>query len=521
MLSKLNITHSNIFFFATILLAVSLPFSNTLMSISQVILIANWLLEGNLKNKFSSFFSNKTAIAMSGVFLIHVAGMGWSSNWDYGLEDLRKKIPLILLPLIYATSTAFSQQQFRRILSFFVASVLLATFTSMIILSGITPVQVTDIRHISPFISHIRLSLMVCLAIIFSFYLIKRKPAFKWLWIAIPLWLVSFLAILESLTGIFILSLGCFLLWTIKIIKSPNTYYKIAAIAMPAILLIGLLIFINYEHGQIKLKEPIDFSTLDEYSKAGEKYAHIPSDEAENGFPVRIYIARNEMAKKWNDLSLIPIDSTDKKGQYIEETLTRFLTSKGLRKDAEGVMLLSKNEIEAIENGIANVDFQDKGNLYDRIRKVIWEVEQYKKGKNPTGHSLTMRFEFWKAATGIISENILSGVGTGDVPEAFNQQYEKSETLLEKSHWHRSHNQFLTIGVALGLVGLLYFVVSLLYPFIVRKEAYSFLYLGFFMIAVFSMFWEDTLETQAGITFFAFFNCLLIFSYKEESGTSV
>jgi hypothetical protein len=517
MFSKTSLSHSNIFFFATILLAVSLPFSHTLMSVSQIILLANWLLEGNLKTKIQIFFNNKTAIVLSGVFVIHLIGMAWTTDLVYGLEDLRKKIPLLLLPLIYSTSVGFSKQDFHKILLFFIAAVLLATIVSMVILSGVTPVQVTDIRHISPFISHIRLSLMICLAIIISMYFFKQNLKISWIWILISLWLITFLSILESLTGIFILALCAFVIWVIRIIKMPNIYYKITGFTLPAIVISASVIFYNIELKKIRLSETIDLSTLEEYSNKGEKYLHLLTSEAENGFPVRIYIAKNEMGEYWNAISPISIDSTDKKGHQIEETLIRFLTSKGLRKDAEGVMQLSKNEIRSIESGIANVDFQDRGNIYNRIRKVIWEVEQYKRGQNPTGHSLTMRFEFWKAAIEIISNNTFLGVGTGDVPTSFHQQYENSETLLEKTHWLRSHNQFLTIGVAIGLIGMIYFIFSLGLPFIILNTAHSYLYIGFFMIAFFSMLWEDTLETQAGITFFSFFNCVLLFWKNKNS----
>jgi hypothetical protein len=38
----------------------------------------------------------------------------------------------------------------------------------------------------------------------------------------------------------------------------------------------------------------------------------------------------------------------------------------------------------------------------------------------------------------------------------------------------------------------------------------------FFIIIVISMLWEDTLETQTGISFFAYFYSLFIFGRDEE-----
>ena len=34
------------------------------------------------------------------LFLLHVVGMAWSTNWDYGLFDLQIKVPLLLLPVL-------------------------------------------------------------------------------------------------------------------------------------------------------------------------------------------------------------------------------------------------------------------------------------------------------------------------------------------------------------------------------------------------------------------------------------
>ena len=68
----------------------------------------------------------------------------------------------------------------------------------------------------------------------------------------------------------------------------------------------------------------------------------------------------------------------------------------------------------------------------------------------------------------------------------------------------------MTVGF--GLVGLLLFVVILLYPYCSKKDYRSYLYTVFLVIALLSMLPEDTIETQAGVTWFAFFNSLLIFA---------
>ena len=126
------------------------------------------------------------------------------------------------------------------------------------------------------------------------------------------------------------------------------------------------------------------------------------------------------------------------------------------------------------------------------------------------------RFEFWKASRAIIEDHFFTGVGTGDVDLAFQQEYNRSGSLLEQEYrWH-SHNQFLAIFATFGVIGFIWFIISLFFPAIRLGKFHDFYYLSFFVIIMISMLTEDTLETQAGVTVFAFFNSF-IFSQKNLS----
>jgi O-antigen ligase len=131
-----------------------------------------------------------------------------------------------------------------------------------------------------------------------------------------------------------------------------------------------------------------------------------------------------------------------------------------------------------------------------------------------------MRLYFWKAALFIIKEHPIFGVGTGDVQSELNITYIKTKSPLEPKWYKRPHNQFLTISVSLGLIGLLFFIFSLIYPLITLNKFLPILYWPFFILAINSFILEDTLESQAGISFFASFNTLfLCFAYfkKQQS----
>jgi len=54
-------------------------------------------------------------------------------------------------------------------------------------------------------------------------------------------------------------------------------------------------------------------------------------------------------------------------------------------------------------------------------------------------------------------------------------------------------------------------------PIIIERKNLSFLFAAFMLIAFLSMFNEDCLETQAGVTFYAFFAALFMWAYKNPT----
>jgi hypothetical protein len=242
----------------------------------------------------------------------------------------------------------------------------------------------------------------------------------------------------------------------------------------------------------------------------------LESTARENGYPIHIYVCDSEMREAWNSRATIRYDSLDRRQQLVRNTLLRFLTSKGLRKDADAVEALSDEEVRSVENGIANVYYQDLSSIKSRMMQVVWEYDQFASGDNPSGHSVMQRLEFWKAAVGIIEHNPLFGVGTGDMPKSYRKQYREMHSKLDPKYYLRAHNQYLAIGVGFGLIGLAYFLFALFYPLVALKKWKDHLYVIFFITALLSMLTEDTLETQAGSTFFAFFNAFFLFSKPSE-----
>jgi len=515
-------THRNIYIFGLILLAVALPLSMFLMSVAQFIILFNWLLEGRLFSKLKKIIEYKPALIFLLIFAIHLFGLLYTIDFEYAFKDIRIKLPLLLFPIVFATSEQISKKELMLILGFFIGAVLVASIISTLYLFFF---DFNDIRKISLFISHIRFSLLICLAMSFLtvFLLKKKKNTLKYnlIFIILILWFLMFLFLFESATGITIIILLIASFSFISIFRAKKFILKITSIGILLFLFTITYIYLNAVIKDYDKIHPVDFSSLKTHTPTGTLYFHDTTTmEAINGHLIWINISHDELKEAWSKQSHYNFDSLDDKGQKLVSTLVRYMSSKGLTKDAEGFKQLSHKDIRAVEKGITNVNFFQKATLKKRIHEIIYDYQKYKLTGDANGLSLMMRFEFLKTARNIIKNNMFFGVGTGDVNTAYKKQYKEDNSLLKPHFQWRAHNQYVSFWVALGLFGLLFFLGAIVIPPTIEKKWNDILFLAFFLISFFSMFTEDTLETQAGVTFFAYFFALLVFGTRKNSTTN-
>jgi len=477
-----------------------------------------YLLFNSIMKGFLDFFRNRPAMIFSSILLLHFVGLIFTTDFDYSLKDIRTKLPLFLLPLFIATSPAFNRRYFYGFMLLFAATVLVRTLINSWNLFG---GHFVDIRQISRSISHVIVALNISLALFVLGYFIFRRRTFsiglKILFGVVSAWLLAYLVFAHSATGLVITSLTLLILVIIFLVRSRNLWLKIFLFAF-LIFSVGFSgIYISRIVKDYYKVNPVDFSKLEKVSTRGNPYEHnILSRQTENGNYLFIYIQMGELQDAWSKRSSTSFNGRDKKNQLIINTLVRYLTSKGLRKDADGMNHLSNDEIRAIEKGIANVVFTWKFSIRGQVYELLWGLDEYRKSGDPTGSSLMQRFEFWKASWGIIKDNWLTGVGTGDMNEAFQHQYEKMKSKLSPDQRWRSHNQFFSVFVGFGIFGLLWFLFAILYPPLALGKFKDYFFLVFFIIAMLSMMPEDTIESQLGVTFFAFFYSFFLFARKEE-----
>jgi O-antigen ligase len=107
----------------------------------------------------------------------------------------------------------------------------------------------------------------------------------------------------------------------------------------------------------------------------------------------------------------------------------------------------------------------------------------------------------------IIKHHVWMGVGTGDVKDAFQSAYTMNDSPLDKTYRLRAHNQYLTMWVTYGLFGLIAFTTIVFWPVLKDKRRDSLTIMIVLLVSL-SYLTEDTLESQAGVMFMAFFYML-------------
>ena len=510
-------------FLCLALMAASLTLSPFVMGASQFLLVAAWLFTGDpLKVKLQRFLHNKIALLLVSLYLLHVIGLAWTSDFTYALKDLRVKLPLLVLPLVLSSVKPLEKKLTDLLLLVYVLSVFVATCISYWIY---LQHNYQDIREISQYISHIRFCLNIVLVIgIIGYYLFTRKMPWweKLLAVALILWFVYQLYIFESISGylafIGLVVTSLLFLYFTKIKNKPMRIAgAVLVIALP--LAIGIYLYRTVE--SMLTVAPVNLEQLDKKTALGNDYWHdTVCFPVENGQYVGLYFCRPEMRSAWNNRSRLDYDGVTGNGENLEATLARYLTSKGLRKDAQGVASLDDQDIRNVEQGVANYVNQSHPGVYARLAETLFEYNQYRRNNNPNGGSLSQRIEYTRASLHLIRKHPVFGVGTGDLPDAYAQAYNELNSPLKERYRHRAHNQYLSFTVGFGLLGLALFLVVLFYPYLSSKKNRSYLYTIFLVILLISMLPEDTIESQAGVTWFALFNSLFIFAFRKEEDAS-
>ena len=500
-------TSRKLYLIGLYLFAMGLPISKPVVSVAQFLLLAGWLMEADLKSRLRNTFSSPIVILLSLGMLIQLIWIPQSSDLSRSLHDFRIKLPILAIPILTYSIWPLEKQEFKTLLNLFS----LAVLSVAVIGFGMLLFGEESARNLSPFVSHIRMGILCCIAIFANLALLRME--WKWWRVGLMAALVFYIFTLQTLTSIVILVLGL-VLSVIWLLLSWKNVLKWSVIAVMALAVLSFAFWTSNFVVDFQKSDEIDYDTLEYASPDGSVYMHTRENrQRENGHFIWTYVAMNELRSEWNKLGRRDFDEVDDLGQPLHSTLIRYMTSRDLRKDRGGFAELSTEELDAIEAGITNVRFLDGRGFGDRLYETLWEFEQYQNAGNPEGNSVIQRLEFWKAGWSIFWENPWTGIGPGNLRIAFKEAYEQNESRLSATFRKRAHNQYLTYLISFGVLGSIFILFGYLFASLAGMR--SFLSTSFLLVWTLSFINEDTLETQIGVSFFIFFLCLYAFNKLE------
>ena len=139
-----------------------------------VVICLLWLLSGDYKPKLTHIIGSKLMIASIVFYFLHVIGMLWTENIDWGLHMLHKMWYFILLfPILFNIAKRENIHQY--ITAFLIAISITELVSYLIWFEIIPPFKYASVDNPTPFMSHISYNPILTLAI----YLVLHQMFFN------------------------------------------------------------------------------------------------------------------------------------------------------------------------------------------------------------------------------------------------------------------------------------------------------------------------------------------------------
>lgn len=198
--------------FLIIAMQASFFLSRGMLSVSMMLFVAVCFMHRNIKGQLQLFFSSPLLWSMSLLFILPLVSGIWTADKNVWIDSLRIKLPLLFMPLAFASPFYFSKKEWQSILLFFITLITTGTMWSIAQYAGnMTAVNESYLRAktiLTPLDDdHIRFSWLVSVAILFLvIILIEYRQAKKYVSITAALliaWFVIYLHLLAARTGLF------------------------------------------------------------------------------------------------------------------------------------------------------------------------------------------------------------------------------------------------------------------------------------------------------------------------------
>ena len=488
--------------FCIILLISGVLYSPFLYTIALMLMVFRILFIGKIKQKLDNIKTAKELLLiLILVYLLNIVGGLWANNCNQYLFELNHKLPFLIIPLFACVIMPINKKE---IFFVFISYLILLTCGLIIGFVHYFIDPYASSRLLIPTARNIALSENLCLAIAFMVISVYNdRKLVKYLLPLIVLF-VGYMFLAELLTGLVTLTV----LFLYGIVYLLNHYKQ--KITIPVLITSIIIVFFavfwfykQYDNYFTPKEKLLTNSTA--FTAEGNRYEKPMDDFIENGYYVNNYVCRKEMDSAWLNRTKIDIKASYKsKGDTVSYPIAyavqRYINSKGLRKDAEGVKALTDKDINNIKQGMANVVYSERFSIRPRLYQTFFEFERYFKTGEINDMSIIQRYFWSKNAIHIIKQNPIIGVGTGKAPQELVAPVIKTHPELCTTFCN-PHNAILYILVSFGIFGLAVTLIYMLYPMINLRLCKNHYYSVFLIILICWMFSESTFESYEGMTF--------------------
>lgn len=290
---------AGLFLFSLFLFAVSLPLSESFVSMSAGLLMISWALHPDWREKREKLLKSRSVWLLLSIYMVYLIGIPFAQNMDLALYDLRKTMFIPALAIAIGTGPTISPKRFWQIIRAFLAAVVLGILIAIIKLIFRERLGIENIWDIT-FVSHIRFSFQLILAFfaIIYWWFFRHDQFTRWekrgLFTALLL-IAGFIFLLKSLIGIITFLATSLIVIILVIRRQQNIRLRWTLTGVLVLIIIGSTGYIGWCVSRFYDIEKIDPGNLENNTLHGNVYVHQPEEKAvENGHYVYLYVCEKE-----------------------------------------------------------------------------------------------------------------------------------------------------------------------------------------------------------------------------------
>jgi O-antigen ligase len=124
------------------------------------------------------------------------------------------------------------------------------------------------------------------------------------------------------------------------------------------------------------------------------------------------------------------------------------------------------------------------------------------------------RLARWGAALQCIARKPVAGYGAGSELKVLNDEFFVEKLYNSYLNHLNAHNQYLSCLITTGIIGLIFYMATLLLGFRLAFAHKDMLFFAFILLITVVSFSESLLNAEKGVSFFSLFLCFFIYSVR-------